>query len=251
MAFVVIFSAVALGIIAGLAAYFLIRWFGVKRFSDSLQTSLFLIKVPRTLSEEKNKSETKDLKSEIAHFEELLGGLSAFKKPFSFEIAVPHVGEEITFYLAVPKLMAEVAAKQIQGLWNGASVELLRDDFNIFNVHGATAAGFVAQKDSYALPIRTYAELGIDSFESILGTLAKINEIGEGVALQVVIRPAMKDATKSIRKHLELLKKGESAKKVLGNGFSVSLRMSTRFLFRRPKRKKQRKKASAWWTKRR
>jgi len=224
MAFVIVFSAVALGIAAGLGAYFLVRWFGVKRFSESLHVSLFLIKVPRTSSDDKGRSEAKDFKSEIAHFEELLGGLSAFKKPFSFEIAVPHVGEEISFYLAVPKLMAEVAAKQIQGLWNGANVELMRDDFNIFNVHGATAAGYVMQKDSYALSIRTYAELGIDSFESILGTLAKINEIGEGVALQIVMRPALKDAAKTIRKHLEFLKKGESAKKVLGGGFQVSFK---------------------------
>ena len=64
-------------------------------------------------------------------------------------------------------------------------------------------------------------ELGIDSFEPILGTLAKINEIGEGVALQVVMRPAGKDTAKGIRKYFELLKKGEPAKKVFGGGFSV------------------------------
>ena len=82
----------------------------------------------------------------------------------------------------------------------------------------------VRLKESYALPIRTYVELGIDSFESILGTFAKINEIGEGVALQVVLRPAGKDVAKSIRKYIELLKKGESAKKVFGDGFPMSLK---------------------------
>ena len=97
-------------------------------------------------------------------------------------MAVPHVGEEIHFYIGVPKLSAEVAMKQIQGLWNGASVELVQDDFNIFNANGATAAAYITQKENYALPIRTYAELGIDSFESIVGAFAKINEIGEGAA---------------------------------------------------------------------
>jgi hypothetical protein len=222
MVFVLILLALVLGVIAGFAGYFLIRWFAVKRFADSLQVSLFLISVPRTSPSDKNKDESKDFKSEIAHFEELLGGLSAFKKPFAFEIAVPHIGEEIHFYLAVPKLMAEVAMKQVQGLWNGASVELLRDDFNIFNTHGVTAAAFIRLKEPYALPIRTYQELGIDSFESILGTFAKINEIGEGAALQVVLRPAGKDAAKAIRKYIELLKKGESAKNVFGGSFPVS-----------------------------
>jgi hypothetical protein len=224
MTFFLILSVFVIGIAAGIGLYFLIRWFGIKRFSDSLQTSLFLIKVPRVLPDDKNKSEAKDFKSEITHFEELLGGLSSSKKPFSFEIAVPHVGEEVSFYLSVPKLSAETAAKQIQGLWNGASVELLRDDFNIFNINGATAAGYVALKESYALPIRTYMELGIDSFEPILGTFAKINEIGEGVALQVVMRPAGKDTAKSIRKYVELLKKGEPAKKVFSKGLSMSFK---------------------------
>jgi hypothetical protein len=219
-----VITAFILGAAGGFAIYFLIRWFAVKKFSDSLQISLFLISVPRVLPDDQNKGESKDFKSEITHFEELLGGLSAFKKPFAFEIAVPHVGEEIHFYLAVPKLMAEVASKQIQGLWSGASVELLRDDFNIFNVHGVTMAVYLAQKDNFALPIRTYQELGIDSFEPILGTLAKISEIGEGVALQVVMRPARKDASKTIRKYLELLKKGESSKKVFGGGLPLSFK---------------------------
>jgi hypothetical protein len=224
MTFVFIFCAFVFGIAAGFAIYFLIRWLRVRKFSDSLQVSLFLIRIPRILPDEKNRAEAKDLKSEIAHFEELLGGLSAFKKPFSFEIAVPHVGEEISFYLAVPKLLTEVATKQIQGLWSGASVELLRDDFNIFNVNGVTAAAYVMLKESYALPIRTYTELGIDSFEPILGTLAKINEIGEGVSLQIVMRPALKGVSKGILKYIELLKKGESAKKVFGNGLVISFK---------------------------
>jgi len=59
------------------------------------------------------------------------------------------------------------------------SVELVQDDFNIFNANGATSAAYVTQKEHYALPIRTYAELGLDSFESIVGAFAKINEIGE------------------------------------------------------------------------
>ncbi len=222
MTFILIFLALTLGIVAGFVTFFSIRWLGAKRFSDSLRVSLFLIRIPRILSDEKNGNGGKDFKAEIAHFEELLGGLSAFKKPVAFEIAVPHVGEEISFYIAVPKLMAEVAAKQIQGLWSGASVELLRDDFNIFNVHGVTSAAYVKLKESYALPIRTYTELGIDSFEPILGTLAKINEIGEGVALQIVVRPAGKDTAKGIRKYLEQLKKGESAKQVFGDGFPIT-----------------------------
>jgi hypothetical protein len=215
--------SITIGIIAGVAVYFIIRAFARARIAESLRTSLFLIKIPKTeAGSEQGNSENKDFKSELAHFEQLLGSLAAIKKPIVFEVAVPHVGEEIHFYIGVPKLSSEVAVKQIQGLWNGASVELMQDDFNIFNVNGATVAAYIAEKENYALPIRTYAELGTDSFESIVGAFAKINEIGEGAALQLVIRPAFKDSKKVIQRYIEFLKKGETLEKVLGKGFPVS-----------------------------
>ena len=57
------------------------------------------------------------------------------------------------------------------------------------------------------MPIRTYAELGIDSFESIVGAFAKINEIGEGAALQLIVRAASSGYKKEIEHHIEGIKK--------------------------------------------
>src|SRR4029077_6268970 len=150
-----------LGAVIGTSVYFTLRWTARKRVIESLSTSLFLIKIPRASANPQSaSSENKDFKSELAHFEQLLASFTSLKKPFTFEIAVPHVGEEIHFYLAVPKLSAEVAAKQIQGLWSGASVEPVPDDFNIFNMGGATSAAYLSQKQHYGLPVKTYAELG-------------------------------------------------------------------------------------------
>jgi hypothetical protein len=210
------------------AVFFIIRAFARRRIFDSLQTSLFLIKIPKAQPSDQSHAggEGGDFKTELAHFEQLLNGLTAIKKPIVFEVAVPHIGEEIHFYIGVPKLSAEVAMKQIQGLWNGASVELVSDDFNIFNANGATAAAYVAQKEHYALPVRTYAELGVDSFESIVGAFAKINEIGEGASLQLVVRAASGGYKKEIYHYIEQLKKAEPIKKVLGkniiSGVSIS-----------------------------
>ncbi len=149
-----IFIVIVIGLAAGCTAFFAIRFFSRRRMADSLRTALFLIKVVKPESNQKQRSsENSDFKAEIAHFEQLLASLAAIKKPISLEVAVPHVGEEIHFYIAVPRLSSEVAAKQIQGLWNGATVELVGDDFNIFNSSGATAAAYVAQKDDFALPI--------------------------------------------------------------------------------------------------
>ena len=238
-----IFIVILIGLVAGFSAFFFARFLTRRRIADSLRAALFLIKVTRPESGNgQNNSEGKDFKSELAHFEQLLAALAAIKKPFAFEVAVPHVGEEIHFYLAVPRLSAEVATKQVQGLWSAATVELVQDDFNIFNSQGTTVAAYVAQKNDFALPIRTYAELGVDSFESILGSFAKINEIGEGAALQIVMRPSPKGAKKKIQHFIELLKKGEPIKKLLGNGFPVSLSDAVEIFNPKTKEEKEKEK---------
>ena len=235
-----IFLLIVILIIACTAIFFVLRYAAKKRIADSFRSSLFLVKIPKSSGDEKSgNAENKDFKLELAHFEQLLSGLSAIKKPFAFEIAVSQVGEEIHFYLSVPKLASEIAVKQVQGLWNGASVTLVEDDFTIFNVHGVSVAAYVAQKENYTLPIKTYVELGIDSFESILGAFAKINEIGEGAALQLIVRPASKAAKKKIQAYITALKKGEPLKKVFGNEFPFSFSEVSRAL--NPKKEEEKK----------
>jgi hypothetical protein len=240
-----ILLGVVIGVIVVVAAYFIIRASARRRFVDSLKTSLFLIKIPKATADpnEKNSStEGNDFKVELAHFEQLLGALAAIKKPVVFEVAVPHIGEEIHFYIGVPKLSAEVAIKQIQGLWNGAVVELVNDDFNIFNVHGATTAAYVTEKENYALPIRTYAELGIDSFEPIVGAFAKINEVGEGASMQILMKPAFKGAKKTIQHYIEFLKRGERLEKIFNHGLPTSLSDAKHVFAPKSKEEKQEEK---------
>lgn len=200
-----------------------LRFVSKKNLLDSLRYTLILIKIPKSNLNEKNTNQERiDFKTELIHFEELIVGLLPIKKPFTFEVAVPHLGEEIFFYLSVPKISSEIAIKQIQGLWDGASVSIVEDDFTIFNSNGFSSSVYLAQKENYALPIRTYTELGIDSFEPILGAFTKINEIGEGAALQIILKPAPKEAKKKIYGYISALKKGEPIKKVFQHDFPFS-----------------------------
>ncbi len=119
-------------------------------------------------------------------------------------------------------------------------MELVGDDFNIFNVHGTTVAAYVAEKENFALPLRTYGELGIDSFESIVGSFSKIAEIGEGASLQVILRPAFPSAKKTIQGYIELLKRGEKLEKVFKAGFITGLEDAVKLL--NPDSKKEEEK---------
>ena len=81
------------------------------------------------------------------------------------------------------------------------------EDYNIFNYSGVSAGAIVSEKERFVLPIRTYEEMEADSFLPILGGFANINDVGEGGAVQFVIRPAGKNFKKEIQSVLKNLKK--------------------------------------------
>ncbi len=207
------------GVILGGGLYLLFRALNRNAVAASFGSKLFLVKIPRDTS----KQGEVNLETEIGKFEQFLSGLGSLQKPVAFEIAVPHVGEEIHFYISVPKELSEVVPKQVQGIWNGASVEPASDDYTIFNPQGSHAGAYLLEKESYVIPLRTYREIGSDSFAPILGGFAKVNEIGEGAAIQIMVRPAPEDAKKRIHGALDALKRGESHEKAFGGGYSVSI----------------------------
>lgn len=210
-----LFAAVSLFIlIAANVAFFV--WFfrrmQAKAARELLDLKLFLVRFPRNPSRD-----GRDVKSEIALFEQFAGSLLAFKKPMAFEVAVPHVGDEIHFYAAVPERLSDVFARQLQSVWPEAQVEPA-PEYSIFNHAGASTGCFISLAEKYALPIRTYQEIGSDTFASILGGLNKICEVGEGGAFQVLIRPAPPEAKKQIMNALHAAKKGKGLKHILSGG---------------------------------
>jgi len=208
------------GIAAGIGAFFIVDYLKKKAFYASLELVLLLVKIPHNARVQEGEKKS-DFKTEINLFEQLIANLSIIRKTFVFEVAVPHIGEEIHFYLALPRKMIEVAAKQIQGLWNGASVELVPEDYNIFNAAGATSAAYLLEKENFALPIRTYREIDADTFSSIVGAFTKVNEVGEGAALQLVVRRIGDDPKRKVHGFIHALKKGEPLKKVFGHEFPL------------------------------
>lgn len=216
---IALIAGIFIGTAIGILVYFLVGFLRRRALFDSLSLKLFLVRIPKELPLAESKEKEFTFKSEINKFEQLISNLASFRKPFVFEVAVPHIGEEIYFYIAAPTSASEVAIKQIHSLWPGASVTPADDDYNIFNSSGSSVAGYFLQKENYALPIRTYNEIGADVFSSILGGFSKINEIGEGGALQIIVRPADSDAKKRIHGYIEALKKGESLRRVFSHMF--------------------------------
>ncbi len=219
-----IFLSVIIIAAAGVAFFFVSKNTRRRRLSQALNLRLLLVRLPQKQPKDfpTEKGPAEDWKNEINLSAQLFGILSGLKTPFGLETAVHHIGEEIHFYVAAPKESLQFVSRQIEGLWKDAQVEQI-DDYNIFNPAGVNEGVYVKQKTSYALPIRTYQEANIDTFAPILSGLSKINEVSEGAAIQILAKPALVNAKKTITQMIFNLKKGGKLEDVL-SGAGIKLK---------------------------
>jgi hypothetical protein len=203
-------------IVVSLAAAIGIIWYVLRnqrreRIRKALNLKLLLIRLPQTQTAKDSKDSS--FKEEINLSEQLFSILTSGKEAITFEMAVHHVGEEINFYVAVPEKMVPFISRQIEGIFKDAQVTP-SSEYNIFQPNGINAGFYLQQDSHYALPLRTYIESAADTFSPIVSGLSKINEIGEGAAIQILVRPAPENYKKSIFSIINELRKGESFRKV-------------------------------------
>ncbi|MEK7451255.1 MAG: type IV secretory system conjugative DNA transfer family protein [Patescibacteria group bacterium] len=211
-------SAIVFIVLIGALSFFIFRSLRKKRLLQALNLKLLVIRLPQKQKKDFSAEggSAAAWKDEINFSAQLFGSLAGLKSPFVFEAAVHHIGEEIHFYVAVPRESVEFVSRQVEGLWKDASIETV-DDYNIFNPRGVAIGVYLKQKLSYIIPIRTYVEAGVDTFATIVSGLSKLKEEGEGAAIQILVRPAPETAQKLIFKTIEELKKGKSMKEILEN----------------------------------
>lgn len=193
-------------------------------FKDAIQLKLLSVVLSKKSQKDFSAQggSVSDWKDQINHTAQLYSILAGLKTPFVLEAAVPHVGEEIHFFVGIPRQSVQSISRQIEGLFEDAQVQEA-DDYNIFNTGGEHAGVYLEQKLSSSLPIRTYVEANIDTFDPILSGLSKINEIGEGAAIQIMVRPALDDEKKNIGRLISNLKQGHKRDDVL-KGAKIELK---------------------------
>jgi len=187
---------------------------------DSLNLKLLRVTLPQQADKKDFSAEggsTSGWKQEINISEQLFGVLAGIGKPFVFESAVQNIGRDIKFFISVPASSVQFTINKIEGLWRDARVEA-GEEFNIFNPEGEAMGLYIKQKRNYSLPIRTYIESNVDTFVPILSGLSRVNEIGEGAMIQMIVKPASKSEKKSINRNLSFLKKGEAPEELFGTG---------------------------------
>jgi len=118
----------AIVIIGGL--FFVRRQKNRGRLARALNMTLFLITLPKKVKKEQGEA-PKSQKEIISVMEQLYASLSNIRETketfiygqphLAFEIATPQIGEEIAFYMAVPRGYEDVIEKQIHGFYSEAS----------------------------------------------------------------------------------------------------------------------------------
>ena len=204
MSFIVILVIALVAVFA--AAVIFVKFLVHRRLIKKLfELRLIAIELPKQQTEVKEK---KDVLEEINRSSQLLSLLANLKMPFVLETAVHSVGEDINFYLAVPESAIEYAKRQIHGLWPDAQVGL-SEEYTIFHTESAVGGAYLKQKSNPILPIRTYAEAQLDTFAPILSNFSNLELVGEGMALQVLIKPASHRSKEKVSKGIYELKKGK------------------------------------------
>src|SRR3989344_7291317 len=198
--FIVYLITIAVIIIAGLALFDATRTKG--SISRALNMSLFLVTLPRESSTPTGQPQRpeKELISLMEHLYSSFASLHSkgwnkfiYGEPYiSLEMAVHHIGEEIHFYIAVPKSYDQIFQKQLHGIFPTAEIEKTKD-YNIFNPQGISLGAYLKLKENPILPIRTYQHLEADPLGALANSLSKLQREGEGAAIQILIRPTHHD----------------------------------------------------------
>jgi len=167
--------------------------------AHSLNMALLLITVPlHRRKDTKAKEEVERLIGVMEQFYSSLGrsgnkrgwasAVFSGSSALVFEMSIHIIGDEVHFYISVPKKYISSIEKQITALMGDARVEAV-EDYNLFNPNGVTRGSYLKLSRSFFLPIKTYKSLESDPLNTIVNAMSGLQFNGEGSSVQVLVRP--------------------------------------------------------------
>lgn len=104
----------------------------------------------------------------------------------SYEIVASN--ESIDFYAVCPASLENLVEKQINAAYPDAEITKV-EPWSLWNSEGSVEFSSLVLKREDYLPINTYEEMKVDSIAVLTAAMSKLHE-GEGLAIQMLIRPA-------------------------------------------------------------
>ena len=182
---------------------------------QALHMTLYEISLPGPKNAEPN-GRMKTLKELISGMEQFYAGLLSVEEAshgephyYALELAVPADNPELQFYAAIPNGKRNLFEKQLLAIFPDAHLFPQPADYNVFAAGGASLASIATLAENPALPLKDYNDFDYDPINTITNAFSKIEHIGEGAALQIIIEPRAERHVKHYRKILQALRKGE------------------------------------------
>lgn len=143
----------------------------------------------------------------------------------SLEIATEHVGEEVSFYVSIPRGRSEMFEKQVLSMFPDATVRAVPEDFNIFNHDGISVGSHVEPDNRSAFPIKTYDEFDHDPLNVLLNAFSKLKREGEGAAIQLVMSGGDNRYYNKLTDAIEEIEDGEDVEDAIDISPSIAQEM--------------------------
>lgn len=154
------------------------------------------------------------------------------QRHMSFEVVGVH--GLINYYVAVPIVLIEVVKQAVNAAYPSARLEEC-EEHNIFSKVGritGTIGGELTLKKEFAYPIATYQEMKRDTMQALLNAMATLDK-DDGVAVQILLRPASDSWTKTAVARANKIRKDKGKK----GGGSLSMKEITQSLWKPPEAK--------------
>lgn len=221
-------TSIASGIIilvgVGFIVYYRLRRKGA--FSNALGLGLLKIQMPpaERAEQENQKTTVNDVREKIAVMEQVFNQLATINRHgidrilygrpfFSLELVVPQQGQQVFYYLGVPRRYLGSAEKLVQGVYPDATIEI-SPEYSIFAPTSRASAGIVRTHNRY-LPIKTYQGMESDPLSSILNAFSKIAHTGEGMSLQIICQRSAPEWNHKLARLTRHLRAGKTLSKAL------------------------------------
>lgn len=134
----------------------------------------------------------------------------------SFEIA--SVGGRIQFYVWVPKTLQSFVEGQIYAQYPTVQIHEAEEDYVAHErQHSVVYTSEIVPSAHQYLPIKTFQSFEVDPLAGITGTLAKLEDTGEELWIQILVRPVADEWHKSVEKWINSVKSG-SLFGIIGGG---------------------------------
>lgn len=194
--------------------------------SQELNHSLFMVTLPPFENDQKDGLAFKRFIQAMKQFYAGMLSISDWNKGehYTLELAVQNQGRDISLFASIPRAHVITFEKFVHAYYPGAIVEEVVDDYNIFPTDGGGITISTAHLAEPAIfPLSTDENFEHDPISALIGSLSKLEHLGEGAAIQLIITSDIDNNNKIFQSVIDTAQKSDDTVKNLYKEITQSI----------------------------